>query len=219
MSMKVKAVALTVAVVVIVACGGSGEDSFGNKVPVITACYPCKGLAGDQITIIGHDLTGVGSSLTADVGGTNATIVSATPTKIVITAPAGAGAAPVHIPNSIGQSTSADTFTYGATTVVPEVEPNDNINGTNATQVGMNTKASGTLNGVADKDHFVFGCLDKGQPFTIKVTPPVVNQVFVDGVGYPVDANGVALFYPQGSSALVGLTGGSGAYTIEMSLK
>ena len=76
--------------------------------------------------------------------------------------------------------------------------------------------ANGTLANVGDKDHFWMNCI-VARSYTVTVSPRVVGVVYVDGVGVNLDANGRGTFSGLGrigGRVLVGITGGTGNYTI-----
>lgn len=219
-----KLVSSGIALTVIFGCVGGGDtDVFANDKPVIYAIYPCIGTAGDTVDIVGKNLRGVGGSLppTVDLNGVAGTVNAFTNAKVSFSVPGGGTNSKVHLSNTIGQDSSFTTFIYQGRQTIHEVEPNDDINGVNATHVGKHPTADGTLSSAADKDHFLFDCIEAGISYKLKITPRVVGTIYLDGVAVAVDAVGFAHF--QGTRlntlALIGLTGGVGNYSLEMSLE
>jgi len=119
----------------------------------------------------------------------------------------------VQVTDAKGSDTSADTCYAGTPAAVAEVEPNDNINGTDATMELANHIMTGTLSTVADKDHFQVDCLPSGA-YTVNVSPRVVGTIYVNGAAVALDGSGSATIQGNGVSKLIGLTGGTGSYTI-----
>lgn len=213
-----------IALAVIFGCVGGGDtDVFANDTPVIYAIYPCIGTAGDTVDIVGKNLRGVGGSLapTVDLNGVAGSVTSFTNAKVSFTVPGGGTNSPVHLSNTIGQDSSLMIFVYRARQVIHEAEPNDEINGVNATQVGKHPTADGALSSTADKDHFLFDCIETGIAYKLKITPRVVGTIYLDGDAVAVDAGGYAHFTGRrlNGAALIGLTGGVGSYSLEMSLE
>jgi hypothetical protein len=208
---------LVLAGIVCSSCGGDGLPLGISQQPQITSVEPCVALPGEQVTITGSYLIGLGTpNTTVTIGGVPGAFVnSATTFTIVATVPAGAGAT-IDVTTDIGTGSFAN-FTSGARSVVPEVEPNDAVDGSNATQCNGNRQASGILSTVTDKDHFMFGC-SNNKKFKVKVTPiGIIPSVFINGAGMPLDSNGeTAVFSSSNTNVLVGLTGGAGAYFVTL---
>lgn len=224
----IRVFALLVAVVVIGACFGGGGNDGANS-PTLYCTYPPKGLAGDQVTLDGvfpDDPTfpiQVGFSSSEQTFGTQAQIVSKTTERIVVRVPAGSGASYIHVRNQFGM-TQSRRFTYGAQTDVAEIEPNDAIDGSDATVAGLNIKAHGILSNPLDKDHFHFDGLCADWNMVLTITPRVVSVVYINGQPYNVAADGTVKFKPPldtldgDGKAVIGITGATGAYQIRMSV-
>lgn len=212
-----KAVALVLAMIIISACGGSGDDPIFNDL-AIQGFYPCRGAAGDQITIIGSHFLPQGNGQTiVEFNGTPAQVVSIGDHQIVVTVPPGATNGKIRVSNPTTGAFSDEAFEVGGRITVPEVEPNDNTDGSNATPVGKGDTSSGALSSVLDRDHFVFDCLLAGEGYTVQVTPRLVTEVFVDGASVPLDANGKGRFFASSTGpTYIGLTGGTGSYTLHI---
>ena len=202
-------------VLTLVACGGDVVP--GSSVGVnILAVEPPVAAPGEQITILGSDLIGLGTPNTVvKIGGVPATIVSSDSLKIVAIVPPGAGST-VSVTTDINTGTF-DQWKSGTRITVPEVEPNDNTSGANATQVTTNRQSTGTLSSVADKDHFLFGNTAY-KHYKVKVTPAgIIPTVYINGVGYPLDSSGqTGVIETTNTNTLVGLTGGTGSYTVDL---
>lgn len=220
---SLKSVSLIVGIMVIAACAGlgdEGEDFFGNPEPFLGAIYPCKGVAGETIELRGSNFNapGLSTPTVRFANGTVGNVLSYSASRITVQIPAGATNGPIQVQTTYGSSTGTQSYSSAGRVVVPEIEPNDDTSGTNATQTNGNPQASGTLSGAADKDHFVFDCLADGYPYKLKVNPAVVGVIYVNGNPVTVGADGYARFFgPAGDRVLIGLTGGTGAYTLEMS--
>lgn len=224
----IRFVGLSVAVVVIGACfGGGGVD--GANSPILYCSYPPKGVAGDEVILDGvfpDDATfpiQAGFSSSAQTFGTQVQIVSKTAERIVVRVPAGSGTGYIHVRNQFGM-TQSKRFEYGAQEDVAEIEPNDAIDGSDATVAGLNTKAHGSLSNPLDKDHFHFDGLCADWNMVLTITPRVVSVVYINGQPYDVAADGTVKFKPPldtlfgDGKALIGITGATGAYQIKMSL-
>jgi hypothetical protein len=131
-----------IAAAIVLACTNGGSDAFGNDPPVALGFYPCTAKAGDQVTVYGSNLNGPGTSITVD--GVNCPIVSQTGTQIVFTMGAAAADGAVHISNTYGSDDSPTAIHVNGQTIA-ESEPNDNIDGSNATQMQMNFSGHGKL--------------------------------------------------------------------------
>lgn len=213
MRMGMKAIGLLVSGAIIVGCFGGGSDFFGNPEPQIYGFFPCSALPGDEVTIAGANFNAPGAAPAVFFDGTPVnTIVSRSATRITVIVPTGGGDGPIRVSNSAGHDDSALAFTYGGGTVV-EVEPNDNIDGTNATPVPKSGKAAGSLSSVADKDHFLIECMDVDGTYIVKVSP-VISPIYINGAPYNPNASGEVSINPSATSILVGLTGATGPYTL-----
>jgi len=90
--------------------------SYGGLAPVVMSVSPASGPAtgGTSVTITG---TGLANATGVYFGSVGATIITDLATQIVVTSPAGAGTVNVTVVTAGGTSTtsSADSFTYNAT--------------------------------------------------------------------------------------------------------
>jgi hypothetical protein len=88
----------------------SGDPRFwAGGAPVdLSSFSPTSGKAGTTVTLKGKNLTSVVSVV---MGGTKATIVSATSTKVVVTVPAGAVTGPISVTSPSGTAISIVSFT------------------------------------------------------------------------------------------------------------
>lgn len=218
MRVRAKTFGLVLTCTVILGCFGGGSDVFGNPEPEVYGFFPCSALPGEEVTIAGLHFDAPGSAPSVLFDGTPATtIVSRSATRIVVLVPAGGGDGPIRVSNTIGFADSFENFTYGGTTV-PEIEPNDDINGVDATPVPTSGKCSGNLSSVADKDHFRIGCMDVNTDYIIKVSP-VISPIYINGAPYNPNAAGEVTLDPSGNNILIGLTGATGAYSVSVRLK
>lgn len=190
-------------------------DLTGDKDAVVEGFNPPRGVAGDNITIYGRDLNTAGTA-TVTFNGVPATIVSTNDSAIVVQVPAGASNGELRFANATVNTAVGDFF-VGAPGSVPEVEPNDAINGADATLDAGTQNCTGTLSSVADKDHFRFQSLIPGHIYRIKVNPKVVGVVYVNGAAVTLDSSGEADYTNQNETMIVGLTGGTGDYTVTIS--
>ncbi len=206
-------------VLVLSACAGcpGGEIDLGEGPPVITGLGPCRAMPGDFVDIHGARLNGAGGE-TVRFNGIEATVVTETPYGLRAKVPPGATSGKVTVSNRNGTSTSTKDFEVGIDLPVPEVEPNDDINGGNATMVEPFTTGTGTLATPSDKDHFSWDCIVQSATYRIKLTPRVVGVVFVNGTATALDANGEAFVRGglNGAPMIFGLTGGTGAYSLSL---
>lgn len=214
MNRKVPVVLFLASLIVVAACAGFGqEETSFVPPPGISTVEPCVAAVGETVHIKGF----FPGSLSPIIrfGATAATIVSSDSSHITVTVPVGAGAGVTAV--SPTGSSGVVAFSVGTRVTVPEVEPNDSVAGADATSATTNRSGSGVLSDVSDKDHFVFDCL-RSKSFRVVVSPAgTVGTVFVDGVGHPLDAGGkTASIAFATDTALVGLTGGTGAYTVSL---
>lgn len=94
----------------------SSSGSFTVLEPVITNFSPLVGAAGYEVTIVGENFGSNASELTASIGESEAEVLSASETELVVRMPSGySGKIKVVLNTRAGES--AETFTYH----VPEV--------------------------------------------------------------------------------------------------
>jgi hypothetical protein len=193
-------------------CVGDGTwtppDNVGAA--LISDVSPCHGNVGDEVVLSGEftNVTGV------TVSGVAAEIISNNGGTLRIRVPNGATTGPIRV-DALGASDTVGPFEVGTNNGVAEVEPNDDINGSNATRILC--KGSGALSSPTDKDHFFReDILDTGHGYRLKLTPKIVSVVYVNGSAVSLDANGEAVIHPPAAGVLIGLTGGVGAYSVEL---
>lgn len=108
-------------------------------------------------------------------------------------------------------------ITVGPTPPDPEVEPNDQLSGQNATPVPLDKSATGSLTSTSDRDTFLFGDVSSGFPYRITVSPPGrVSTVTVESIPYALDGFGQVTVNVFSSVAQVAISGGTGSYTVEL---
>jgi len=194
-----------------------GDDNSSSSLPppvpvTIRGFWPCIGPAGTQVTVFRTPNT-LSSIMFA---GVLAQSSNPTETSVVATVPTHAVTGSVSVVDGAlrNQGVSSEPFTVGIDDLVPEIEPNEDINGADATPMGPRTRGTGTLNGPGDRDHFRRGCFMTGARYWVTVTPRVTDTVFVNGTGVALDANGRGEFVAAANSLLFGMTGGNGDYTM-----
>lgn len=87
------------------------------KVPTITTIDPATAPVGSTIAINGTNFDPTSTSNIVTIGGVPATVVIATPTRIVVTVPVGAVAGPIVV--SVGGQTTQSTTPFTPAAVVP----------------------------------------------------------------------------------------------------
>lgn len=202
---------------VLFACGGGGIDIGGP--PSIGMWEPCIGMPGDFVTIYGSNFQDAKNTTSVEFNGTKATVltylVGGSLNGIRVKIPPGATSGKVKITTENGSATSLDDYTVGLKVPVPEIEPNED--NPTATAMDKMTQGTGTLGTPSDRDHFRRECMIPGHKYKVKVTPRLVGVVYVDTVGKTLDANGeVIIIAPFTGKTVVGLTGASGSYTVDI---
>lgn len=184
--------------------------------PFLASVAPCAGAVGQQIRIKGTDFFGTAPTKIL-VNGVEAEIVSLSGEEAVFIIPMGATSGRVTISHDVGSAESYDDLLIRKGDPVPEIEPNDNIDGSNATQMNGELIATGNLSTAglfADKDHFKFQCLDETKRIKITVYPRLVSVIYLNGLSAPLDSNGEYTLPAGQKDLLIGLTGAVGTYSI-----
>src|SRR5581483_9091849 len=75
---------------------------------------PTSGPTGTTVTIVGTGFAAIPGNNSVEVDGSNASVISGTPTQLVVTVPQGAASGPINISNSSGSATSSVPFTVTA---------------------------------------------------------------------------------------------------------
>lgn len=196
--------------------GGSGDDGVIATNPVVGMIRPCKAAVGEDVVIYGNNFFATQGTGYARINGQQCPVKSWSNTMIKITVPPGATSGPVSVANSDALGDVGDSIEIGPRTPVAEIEPNDATNGSNATDTKMDQAGAGTLSSATDKDHYRIRCILQGELYTLTLTPPVVGVVYLNGTALNLDANGKATINGNTyvGSVVVGLTGGTGAYTL-----
>lgn len=194
--------------------GGSSNSPPPLQTVTVRGFWPCIGTNPTEVRVFGSNLNvpthgtfGIGSS-------TIVSHVSSSELKMTVNSNASTGSMLFFDSYSRIVGTSVHPFTVGADTPVPEIEPNEDINGADATPMGPRTQGTGTLAGILDRDHFRRDCFMPGATYSVTINPPIVGAVFVNGVGVALDGSGRGTFQATDHSQLFGLTGGNGAYTM-----
>lgn len=193
-------------------CLGGTESSTDTSVNGVN---PPRGVANDNVSIHGSGLS-AGGTPTVTMNGLPCDIVSVSDAVVVIRVPLAATTGELTMSSTKGNWTLG-TFFVGPTAPVPEVEPNDDIDGADATRDMGNRAGTGTLASSADRDHFRFESLLFDTQYTINVSPRVVDVIYVNGAEVTLDAGGNGVVDSGVAETLVvGLTGGTGDYTVSM---
>jgi hypothetical protein len=138
-----------------------GVDTLGGftfkQTPVITSVTPSSGPIGSQATIVGNNL-GDSASSTVYFGAVKATVLSATPTSLIVSVPAGASYQPITVTTGGYTAYSAQPFivtfpgaasTFTASSFAPK---------TNVTVASSQTKIlEGDLDGDGKPDLIGYG--------------------------------------------------------------
>ena len=201
------------AIATCLACfGGSCDDSTTLTVqpPTIASVLPCAALPGEEVRISGSNLSGF-----MTIGGRPATVVSGGANNMIVrVATDAAGSSGLYM---TGQNGSASyPFTVLTGVAKAEVEPNDDVNGADATDTNGERKGSGNLSTAADRDHFRIDCMDPAASYKIKVVPATFGPVYVNGVAVTLDANGEGALSSGTMVRFIGFTGHQGAYSFEV---
>ena len=72
---------------------------------------PISGPVGTTVTVTGTGFASVPEQNTVTTGGANASVVSGTPTQLIVTVPSGATTGPINVTNTNGSATSSASFT------------------------------------------------------------------------------------------------------------
>ncbi|MBS1727728.1 MAG: IPT/TIG domain-containing protein [Armatimonadetes bacterium] len=210
----------------LLACGGLGSD---HAAPTLDGFDPAIASAGQQVAIYGHNFATDGS-MEFSIAGTSWAIDSVTPTKILVTVPANVNLdGAVGVADQYGSDLSVDHFVTGTPAAVAEVEPNDAGAGAfyaNATSIDGNREITGSLSSITDVDNFVVSALVKGHRYRVHVEPAVASSISIsesrtspNAQTYTLDSNGDAFFTPGVNDVILGLTGGTGNYTVFLELQ
>lgn len=217
---NLKAVSALVACLTIVGCGGNGcggSDTLSiMDSNAIVTIEPCIVSPGSTLWVYGS-FPNPGATTFSFPGAT----ASVTPTAIsnsraVLTVPAGVVSGGLAA-NSSGNNPGFYNYTVGTLVTVNEVEPNDAVDGSNATTAGNNRTVTGTLSSPADADHFTFGCV-ASKKFRVTLTgTAALTEIFIEGLPLTL-AGGVGTFTVGNTATtiLIGLTGATGNYTLTL---
>jgi RHS repeat-associated protein len=97
-----------------------GYDGVGNLTGItrrdstqvtVLGLTPTSGAPGAEVTITGTGFATDPADNEVTIGGTDATVVEAAPTQLVVTVPAGAGSGPVTVETAAGSADSPGSFT------------------------------------------------------------------------------------------------------------
>lgn len=217
--LTIRNLAAAVAVGTILACSPFDCDNNNTTSTIpppvsvfVRGFWPCIGPAGTPVTIFRTPNAGSAYSF----GSAFASANSSTTTSVEVTVPTQATTSNVSVHDNFNRviGTSPEPFTVGTDDPVPEIEPNEDINGADATPMGPRTQGTGQLSGTADRDHFRRGCFMTGARYSVTVTPRVTDTVFVNGVGVALDGAGRGEFVAAANTLVFGMTNGDGAYSM-----
>lgn len=199
-----------------VVCDSDDNSSSSVPPPVsipLRGMWPCIGPIGTEVTVYS---TNASPAASVSVGGRAAFFTARTTKSLTFNVPTGGATGPIVAHDAFGRASgqTPEQFVVGNDDPVQEVEPNEDINGGDATPMFQRTRGLGNLANPADRDHFLRNCFMVGGRYSVTVTPRVVGTVFVNGTGVPLDANGRGEFNASHMSMLFGLTGGTGPYTM-----
>lgn len=151
---------LILPVLILIGCSKSNDDNSGNNnnnnnnppALTITSISPDNGIAGTVVTINGTGFSAVASENTVKFNGKDATVETATTTKLTVKVPSGAGNGTIIVTKG-SQTTTGPGFTYIPSAVVTTLAGNSNegfANGTGANAkfnypVGICVDASGNI--------------------------------------------------------------------------
>jgi YD repeat-containing protein len=125
-------------------------DAVGNVLSIdrhsssqvsIISFSPGVGLTGTAVAIFGTGFSATPSQDAVTFNGTAATVSSASPTKLVVTVPAGATSGTIGVTAPAGSATSSMTFTVAAASTSPTITsftPMAGVAGTSLTIAGTN---------------------------------------------------------------------------------
>lgn len=193
--------------------GGSCDDSdtlLNHPIPDITEVLPCAALPGEEVRIVGSNL-----SQNVLIGGKPVTVVSYGASAMVVRVANDASGSGGVLMSAVG---GVDTYPFTILTGVAkaEIEPNDDVNGADATDTNGERKGSGSLATTNDRDHFRIDCMDPAASYKIKVTPATFGPVYVNGSAVALDANGEGVLSSGTQVRVIGFTGHQGAYSFEV---
>jgi hypothetical protein len=124
------------------------QFQYINYVPTITSINPTSGIAGTQVTITGTNFLTDTSKMTVLFNGVKAAFVSASTTKLTVTAPkATTGNVSVTI-IPYNATAAGSVFTYFLAPVITSINPTSGQAGTTVTITGSNFVADTSKNAV-----------------------------------------------------------------------
>jgi hypothetical protein len=213
---KIKTALAFLCMTAVFGCGGGScpgdSDSSANNFELITmtGIEPCVVAPGSTVRVYGSFVPPVETFRFAPSN--PATVTSQTASHADLVVPAGVVSGSLTASRSMPNGFGSTSYTVGTLVSVAEVEPNEAIDGSNATPVGNNRTATGNLANPGDADHFRFGCVQNKQ-LRVTLNPPLVGNVFVNGTSVMLTA-GSGTFTATTSEIVVGLVGGTGDYTL-----
>ena len=160
--------------VLIIACKKTPDDPTPTPTPTtsITSIDPATAPVGSTIAISGTNFNTDPASNTITIGGVVATVVSVTPTRIVVVVPAGAVTGPIAV--TAGGQTAQSTGTF--TVTVPSLKPVKEVRGT----------TFGNLNWKKDTIYLIRGLVYIPADYTLTIEPGTV----IKGAGPELDPAG-----------------------------
>ena len=113
---------------------------YSSAQVVLFSFTPESGVVGTQVTIYGSNFSPNAAQDTVSFNGTNATIVSASPTQLVVTVPTGTTTGPITVTAPLGSVTSSGSFTVlnSAPPTITSFTPTIALQGTTIALTGTN---------------------------------------------------------------------------------
>ncbi|MBS1709638.1 MAG: hypothetical protein JSS65_13075 [Armatimonadetes bacterium] len=192
-------------------CGGGAPADQ----PIVASISPSVAAAGEEIILYGAGFDH-GEVPTVSFDGLDFVhVVSYTNNRIHVVIPAGSVSGSLYVAAGIGQS-DPFPFTVGTRVTVPEVEPNDAADGSDATAATTNRVVTGKLKDTSDVDTFTFTGL-AGTHYRLKLSPNLPNGVLkVNGSVVFLDSNAEADLSANSAKETLTLSNSTGDYTITL---
>lgn len=207
----VKASSALICLVSVIGCAGSGSDDDGLASTInISAIEPCIVTPGSNLRVYG-DFSAPINTFFFQTGG-NASIISQEANLANVRVPAGTTSGTLTASRTSPSGLGTYAYTVGSLVSIPEVEPNEAVDGSNATLAGNNRRVTGVLADAADADHFRFSCMEN-KSMRVTVTPAIVTEVIVNGNTILL-VGGTGTFTSTTDSMVLGLVNGVGSYSV-----
>ncbi|MGB9148401.1 MAG: chitobiase/beta-hexosaminidase C-terminal domain-containing protein [Acidobacteriaceae bacterium] len=175
-------------------------DAVGNILSIspsgagqvsILSFSPASGPVGTEVTITGSSFSASAQQDTVTIGGTAATVASATTTQLVTTVPAGASTGPISVTSPSGSATSSAVFTVGSPAGAPSITSFSPAIGSPGTSVTI----TGSGFDVLANDQITFN----GDPAIVTSATPTSIVATVPPIAL-YDTGPIAIATPLGSA-------------------